>query len=732
MRPKNVVPAPWRSRWRWLQLLFLPYALALAPVVALDAAPNPDSPPQFGIPAAVTKVDALLHQLRSSANRPFTLIEYTVPTPNAVPHILAIDPQDHIWFSESGGRFARNFIDTPPLNRVGRLDQNGTISEWVLDEEGTSPMGVVFDQVGDLWITERLGNRVSRLRRDGGIDRYAIPTANAWPTGIALDSKGRLWFTETKGDKIGMIDPTTGTLHEYPLPVSGAMATGIAVDRADRVWVAERDVNIIGRFDPQTREFTQYTFPTQNSKPCSVAIDEKGTVWFSERNGGKIGRINSDGSIQEFALGDEFSGPFILVADRQGDLWFSELFSSRIGRFDARENRFEHFPIPGAKAHPAGVAIDSKGNIWFAQQSTNKLGLIVRTHLAYPATAGEEPGRVKADASASTSFEFREFDIPTPQSIPGIVGVDRHDTVWFTQMGGGFVSPGFPPGPPGSKIGYIRNDVVYELSTPTPESGPTSLAKDPCGDDIWVTLRAANKIARVRDFQVTEFDIPVPNSLPVGIAVDYDHNVWVALSDANKIGRRTPTGEWRFLALPEPDAHPRTIFVDQWNEVWFAEKIGNHIGWVDKANWRVEQWRIPTRMAWPLSLESDDIGNLWFAEMRSDKLSMLDRKAKTITEYRLPVQSAPFKILYDKEHSAFWISTVFASAILRFDLQSKQLAAAYKVPNEGAWVGGLDRDSQNCLWFSEQFANKIGRLCIDGVSKAPVKTQVEIGETKER
>jgi hypothetical protein len=31
-------------------------------------------------------------------------------------------------------------------------------------------------------------------------------------------------------------------------------------------------------------------------------------------------------------------------------------------------------------------------------------------------------------------------------------------------------------------------------------------------------------------------------------------------------------------------------------------------------------------------------------------------------------------------------------------------------------VGGLDRDSQGCIWFSEQFANKIGRLCIEGIS----------------
>jgi hypothetical protein len=41
----------------------------------------------------------------------------------------------------------------------------------------------------------------------------------------------------------------------------------------------------------------------------------------------------------------------------------------------------------------------------------------------------------------------------------------------------------------------------------------------------------------------------------------------------------------------------------------------------------------------------------------------------------------------------------------------------YKAPAEGAWIGGLARDENNCIWFSEQFANKIARLCIDGISK---------------
>jgi virginiamycin B lyase len=669
-----------------------------------------------------TRIESVVHRLQTSKSNSFTLIEYAVPTKDAVPHILAIDSGDRVWFSESGGGFAKNFIDSAAQSKIGRLDQAGSVSEWVLPGEGTSPMGILFDNAGNLWITERLANRLTKMSASGETRSYPLPTPDAWPTGIAMDQQGRIWFTETKGDKIGYLDPASDRLEEFQIPARRTMSTGIAVDRKGIVWVAERDVDMIGRFDPASRTFTQFATPTRNAKPCGLLVDNDGQVWFSERNGGKIARISPEGQILEFPMPDRFSGPFLMVADKKNQLWFSEIFSSRIGRFDPATGAVEYYPLPSHDAHPAGLALDSKGNVWFAEQSVDKIGVIVRTDLSYIGTEQPKAKPVKANA-APGAHTIDEFEIPTPQSIPGIVGVGADDVVWFTEMGGGFVGPGFPPGAPGSSVGYIKDDVVHELPMPTRESGPTSLAKDPCSSDIWITLRAANRIARIRDFQVTEYEIPVPDSLPVGITVDRNHNVWVALSNANKIGRRTPEGHWKFLDVPEPDAQPRTIFADSQNQIWFAEKTGNHVGWVDQEQWRLERWKIPTRLAWPLSLEEDDKGNLWFAEMRGDKIAMLDRQTKAISEYPLPIKSAPFKIVFDQKNSAFWVSTVFADSILRFDYATRQMVQAYRVPSEGAWVGGLDKDAQDCIWFSEQFANKVGRLCIEGIAKRPVKVQ---------
>lgn len=681
------------------------------------AAPFAAAMTGYGTPTSVNSVKTELHRLKTTTGQQYTIAEYEVPTQHAVPHIIAIDKADTIWFSESGGRFAKNFIDVPAQSKIGRIDQGGTISEWHLGDEGSSPMGVEFDKEGNLWITERLANRITRLGPNGQKEHFPLLTAGAWPTGMAIDRNGDVWFTETKADKIGVVRRANGKVEEFALPAKATMSTGIAAAPDGHIWIAERDINTIGRFDPKTREFTQYKLPTPQAKPCGVTVTAGGEVWFSERGGGKLGRIMPDGTIQEYALDDMQAGPFLLAADQFGDIWFTELFSNRIGRFYPKTGKFDHYPLPKPYAHPAGIAIDSKGNVWFAEQSTNKIATIIRADLAYVGNDARGEG-YRGAASGGKHYEYKPFDIPTKDTIPGIVALDRKGVVWFTEMGGGFVSPGFPPGPPGSKVGYIKDGVVGEVAMHTPESGPTSMGLDPDNDDVWVTLRAANKIARIRGFEVTEYDLPLPNALPVGIAVDHGHNVWVALSDGNALARMSAQGQWRVLPIPEANAAPRTVLVDSKNEVWFAEKMGNHIGWVDQRNWQVQRWKIPTRLAWPLSLIEDDQGNLWFAEMRADKLGMLDRKTRQIHEYRMPVNSAPFKLYYDSADRSMWISTVFGNSVMRFDTTQGKVTDVFPVPNDGVWIGGIDRDNDRCFWVTEQFGNRLDRLCVQGYSKS--------------
>jgi streptogramin lyase len=65
------------------------------------------------------------------------------------------------------------------------------------------------------------------------------------------------------------------------------------------------------------------------------------------------------------------------MPDREGKVWFSEIFGNRIGHLDPNSGNTEEFRIPSNDSWPAGIAADSVGNIWYASQLKNRVGVLV-------------------------------------------------------------------------------------------------------------------------------------------------------------------------------------------------------------------------------------------------------------------------------------------------------------------------------------------------------------------
>jgi virginiamycin B lyase len=87
---------------------------------------------------------------------------------------------------------------------------------------------------------------------------------------------------------------------------------------------------------------------------------------------------------------------------------------------------------------------------------------------------------------------------------------------------------------------------ITEFELPNPNSGPGPMIAGPDGN-LWFTEHGpnGNRVGRfsLADSTITEFDLPNPNSLPRGLAVGADNNVWFAEYNANRIGMITPDGQ---------------------------------------------------------------------------------------------------------------------------------------------------------------------------------------------
>ena len=128
---------------------------------------------------------------------PSTMIirEWTLPSAEARPRRLAIDAQDHVWYSD----YARGFL--------GKLDPaTSQVKEWA------SPGG-----------------------------------AKSQPYGIAAID-GRIWYSEAgvQPNTIVRFDPATEKFQTWPIPSGGGVVRNVSVTRDGNLALALSGVNKIG------------------------------------------------------------------------------------------------------------------------------------------------------------------------------------------------------------------------------------------------------------------------------------------------------------------------------------------------------------------------------------------------------------------------------------------------------------------------------------------------------
>lgn len=199
----------------------------------------------------------------------FTGIDANLITTGA----LTVDRQNNdVWVSllafQKKGQLIRYDIDSGAIASV--LD---------LPPGVTSPVGLVVDRAGDLWVSDHGTNIFFRYDRAseeitqfvtsvaspriyGGIDQQNAYTLPYW---IELSPDTRLlWFNQHTGNKISSFDPEELVLTEYWIPSQNrnwalcpentvscglANALQISVDTGGQLWFTEWTENKLGRVD---------------------------------------------------------------------------------------------------------------------------------------------------------------------------------------------------------------------------------------------------------------------------------------------------------------------------------------------------------------------------------------------------------------------------------------------------------------------------------------------------
>jgi virginiamycin B lyase len=315
------------------------------------------------------------------------------------------------------------------------------------------------------------------------------------------------------------------------------------------------------------------------------------------------------------------------------------------------------------------------------------LSLIVAT-LAFaflqPRPAQAAAGRIK------------EFVIPTQGSHPGGIALGSDGAVWFTEIAT-------------NGIGRLKGRTI--TSFPLPQGGsPIAIVSGPDAA-LWFTEYGGDRIGRITTSgAITEFNIPLcPGCTEAGpwdIVVGPDGALWFTELEANRIGRITTAGDITQYELPSQSSSPIAITDGPDGALWFTNQNG--VGRITVVGTVAQKWN-GASSATAITTGPDD--RLWFTEGAQDLVGRLDPSNGQVKQFPIDINCFPQDIASGS--GALWFTCYNLDEVGRVTTDGH--VTSFRVPNHfgGNYpdtLEGITAGAGNDMWFTEEAANRIGRI----------------------
>lgn len=287
---------------------------------------------------------------------------------------VAVDQNGNVYFSDLINRRVRRVT---PAGIISTLAGNGSVGSGGDGGPATAaqlqfPAGVGVDRDGNVYVADFNGNLVRKINVATGIITTVPGTTQIFkPADVAVDNSGILYVTSWGLNRVFKVTPDgtvsvfAGTGEPFSPIGDGGPATqanmleprGIAVDSAGNVYIAQErshrirkvtpsgmittvagnggETLVVGDGGPANRAFI--------NTPYGVALDSAGNLYIAEYRGYRVRKVNAGGTITTVAGTGErgFGG--------------------------------DGGPGNAARITPAGIAVDSAGQLYIADDFNNRI-----------------------------------------------------------------------------------------------------------------------------------------------------------------------------------------------------------------------------------------------------------------------------------------------------------------------------------------------------------------------
>jgi sugar lactone lactonase YvrE len=545
------------------------------------------------------------------------------------------------------------------------------------------PIGVAVDGAGDVFIADSANNRVVELPwTGGGYGAQITVPANGLenPQGVAVDGAGDLFIADSANNRVVEL-PWTGSSYgaqiTVQLPTYFLEPSGVAVDGAGDLFISTayaypfdknlKPTNVMELPWTASGYGSPITVASGLSYCEGVAVDGKGDIFIADTGDSLVVEVPWTGSGYGSQTPLQTSGvayPWGVAVDGTGDVFIADLGINGAVEMPWTGSSYGaqiSVPTNGVVEIYDGVAVDTKGDIFFANGTTSVLKFMsmnVNLGSADVCPAGQS---TPAPCNQTATLNYAINDSTTigavnvvTQGAPNLDFTLSSTTCAGAQTAGSSctVTANFAPSAPGLRTGAVQltdtsgnvlaTTLIYGTGqeplisfgpgtqTTVPAGGlnsPQNVAVDAAGD-VFIADNDNNRVVQVLSNGSTQ-TLPASGlSSPQSVAVDGAGDVFIADWNNSRVVEVpwTGSGYGALTTLPTNGlSNPKGVAVDAAGDVFIADYFNNRVlelPWTGSSFG--PQITLPANgLSFPYGVAVDGAGNVFIADSWNNRVVVL-------------------------------------------------------------------------------------------------------------